>query len=111
MDISAAALPPIQPAILPAHQRHPRFSEYQRYRSSMASLLVTACSFDSWLRQREEDESYKEAVFEVDWSNNPERDYYPDRLADGWWKQRFAPGHKLVARHGPFATKAEAEAA
>lgn len=32
-------------------------------------------------------------------------------LAQGWYKHQFAPGDALIARLGPFGTKAEAEAA
>lgn len=50
MDISAAALPPIQPAISAGDRAHPLFSDYQQYRNSMNRLLVEASSFKDWLR-------------------------------------------------------------
>lgn len=32
-------------------------------------------------------------------------------LAHGWYKHKFAPGHKLIARLGPYASQEETEAA
>jgi hypothetical protein len=60
MQMSAAALPPIHGEILPADRKHPRFAEYQDYRSAMSLLLVRADGFRDWLHQREaESESDK----------------------------------------------------
>ena len=53
MDMHAAALPPIQPAIFPKDRAHPLFAEYQHYRSAMSARLLEADSFDAWLFQRE----------------------------------------------------------
>lgn len=53
MDMHGAALPPRQPHISEADRAHPRFAEYQRYRSSMSALLVEADSFQSWLGSKE----------------------------------------------------------
>lgn len=52
MDMSAAALPPIQPPISEKDRQHPLFGEYQNHRASMSRLLVQADSFSSWLYQR-----------------------------------------------------------
>jgi len=109
MDISAAALPPIQPVCTPAEKRHPRYPEYRNYVSSVGTLLVTALTFEGWLYQTEDNESYKEVVFNVNWDRVPPSERPDDALTSGWYKNRFAPGHKLVERTGPFPTKIEAE--
>lgn len=111
MDISAAALPPIQPSISDAEKRHPRFNEYMAHRSAMSALLVTALSFDGWLCQTEETERAKEVVFNVNWDHVPPSERPDGALAAGWYKHRFAPGHRLIERIGPFAAKLEAEMA
>lgn len=51
MDISAAALPPIQPHISEQDRKHHRFGAYQDYRSGMCRLLVEADSFKDWLNK------------------------------------------------------------
>ena len=51
--ISRAALPPTQPHVTEAQRLHPRFQEYQQYRSAMSALLVEAPSFYDWLRSSE----------------------------------------------------------
>lgn len=52
MDISPAALPPIQPHISKADREHPLFNEYMSYRSAMSRLLVEASSFQNWVGQK-----------------------------------------------------------
>lgn len=102
MDISPACLPPIQPPVPEDAKRHPRFQEYLRYRAGLAALLVEAASFYLWLHNVEENESYMDIVFQTQPGAS---------LAPGWYKHKFAPGHKLIARLGPYASQEEAEAA
>ena len=66
MDISKAALPPIQPHISAADRAHPRFPEYANYRAGMSRLLVEASSFKDWLRGQER------AAEMVQWENHPQ---------------------------------------
>lgn len=60
MDISAAALPPRQPAILPSDRQHPRFAAYMQMRAGFSAKLIEAPSFSDWLaceqRQARHDE-------------------------------------------------------
>ncbi len=58
MEMSKAALPARYGFASKANEAHPRFSEYQRYRSSMSRLLVDSSNFSDWLRQVE----YQEAL-------------------------------------------------
>ena len=106
MDISAAALPPIQPVPSRSEREHPRFRDYQHYVASCGCKLITAMNFGLWLRETErtewEAQNWEDHCFEV---TKPGA-----ALALGWWKHRFAPGHKLSNRFGPFRTRAEAEA-
>ena len=99
MDISAAALPPQQPAISDAARKHPRFRQYMAYRSAMSCKLLTADSFDLWLHTVEEAESYRDVVFHTQPGAT---------MPQGWYKHRFAPGHELIERLGPFGSQAEA---
>jgi hypothetical protein len=55
MDISAAALPPIQPAISAADRGHPLFSLYSQHRAFCSNNLIEASSFPDWLFQYERD--------------------------------------------------------
>lgn len=52
MQMSKAALPPIQPRISEEDRKHSLFSEYERWRASMSMQLVRADAFPDWLRQR-----------------------------------------------------------
>lgn len=62
MEISKAALPPIQPANRPQDRTHPLFPLYERHRTESAFLLVEADSFEGWLFKYErEAESQKAA--------------------------------------------------
>lgn len=110
MQMSAACQPPIQSSYSAADQAHPRFPEYLRYRASMSSLLVTGDDFRGWLRQTEERERSFEVVFNVNWHDTPWYERPEGALNNGWYKHRFAPGHKLIERCGPFDTKEEADA-
>ena len=56
MDMSAAALPPCQPAISDADRAHPRFAEYRAYRQGCVRLMVDASPFSDWLSCREREE-------------------------------------------------------
>ena len=49
MEMSKAALPARYGYASKADEAHPRFAEYQRYRSSMSRLLVDSSSFRDWL--------------------------------------------------------------
>ena len=51
MNMSKAALPPIQPRISDKDRLHPLFNLYQQYRSSCSMNLIEANSFDNWLYQ------------------------------------------------------------
>lgn len=53
MDISSAALPPRQPAILPSDRAHPRFGEYMNMRAGFSAKLIEAPAFADWLRNDE----------------------------------------------------------
>lgn len=74
--MSAAALPPINGVILPADRQHPRFREYQTYRSSCARLMIDCPSFRNWLSTTERQERDDE------WAKHPQ---YPAFLA--WMRQ------------------------
>lgn len=53
MDISKAALPPIQPLIQLADRNHPLFPTYMQYRAGCSRMLVAADGFRDWLGQYE----------------------------------------------------------
>lgn len=99
MDMSKACMPPVQPASTMTEEQHPRFREYQQYRAAMSRQLVTASTFALWLEQTEKSESGSVAVYEV----QPGA-----RMAQGWWKNVFGPGQRLLRQLGPFATESEA---
>ena len=101
MEISRAALPPIQPNISATDRAHPRFGEYLNYRAAMSRQLVEADSFSSWLRQTIEAETPHDVVFKT----GPQA-----TMAHGWYKRKIGLNHKSLALYGPFDTKAEAEA-
>lgn len=107
MDISRAALPPIQPTTTAAEKAHPRFAEYRSYVAACGLQLIAASEFALWLKETErrewEAKHWEDHCFEV---TSPHAS-----MARGWWKNRFAPGHKLAAQFGPFPTRAAAEAA
>jgi hypothetical protein len=48
MDMSAAALPPCQPAISEADRSHPLFPAYMQHRNSCIRLMVTANTFEGF---------------------------------------------------------------
>lgn len=102
MNISAACLPPIQPPVSDVERQHPRYREYETYRAALSRQLVTAPLFSTWLRSREQFENGFECVYEV----TPGA-----RLRPGWYKNKFPPRERDPIHFGPFATKAEAEAA
>lgn len=54
MDMSAAALPPIQPRIPDEARAHPEYSAYLSYRSSCNRLMIEASRWEDWLHQRAE---------------------------------------------------------
>lgn len=110
MEMSKACLPPRQPYISEEERKHPRFNEYMRYRNGMSMQLVQACSFKNWLRQTEDYERPKVAVFQVKPWTVPECDRPEGWLSPGWYKHVFAPRHQLTDRFGPFKTKEEADA-
>lgn len=60
MEMSKAAIAPVQPPISKADEAHPLFPIYRRYRSSMTILLVQASSFGDWLYSYEQDLTSKE---------------------------------------------------
>jgi hypothetical protein len=62
MDMSPAALPPIQPPILDKDRQHPLFSTYMATRSWFASKLLQAPAFQDWLYQRERDAREREQM-------------------------------------------------
>lgn len=53
MNMSKAALPPIQPHVSDADRAHYLFPVYQAYRNAMSVRLVEADSFATWLASRE----------------------------------------------------------
>lgn len=59
MDMSKAAMAPIQPAINEADRKHPQFAEYMSYRSAMSRLMVEAQSFQDWLHSWEVEKQNK----------------------------------------------------
>lgn len=65
MDISAAAMPPIQPFITASDRAHHRFPEYMTYRHGMNRLLVQADSFANWLHQVEQSDKLEA------WASHP----------------------------------------
>lgn len=102
MDMSKSCLPPTQPTTTTAEQQHPRFREYQQYRAAMFQQMATASPFALWLEQAEKNERGSVTVYEVKAGA---------RMAPGWWKNVFGPGHRLLRQFGPFQTEAEATAA
>lgn len=54
MDISAAAMPPIQPNISASDREHPLFPLYQQRRNFCSNNLIQANAFDGWLYQYEQ---------------------------------------------------------
>ena len=106
MDMSAAALPPIQPALSKADKEHARIGEYQQYRSSMNRLMVEALSFPAWLRQTEEAEDRYHNGLSVVFHTQPGA-----ALQQGWYRNDFAPITGKCTRHGPFETEIEAHEA
>lgn len=102
MDISKACLPPAQPETTESEKQHSRYPEYQQYRAAMVRQAVTGSSFALWLEQTEKNERGSTTVYEV----KPGA-----RLAAGWWKNVFGPGHRLVQQLGPFDTETKAEQA
>lgn len=69
MDMSKAAMAPIQPPISASDRAHPLFSAYSLHRAACNRLMVQADSFTGWLWQYERDISNAAAEL------NPE---YPD---------------------------------
>lgn len=106
MDMSKAALPPINAPISERDRQHPRFLEYMRYRNGMIRLMVNCGSFESWLRGTLETEDTSDVVFKTKPGAT---------LAHGWYKHKFSyskkGGRELTARIGPFKTENEAKAA
>ncbi len=97
MDMSAACTAPVHSEIKDGERNHPRFSEYQKYRSAMARQLVTCGPFAAWLTATVEFENGREIVFEVTSTEAA--------LAPGWYKNRFAPKSQFPRTFGPFASK------
>ena len=106
MDISAAALPPRQPAASQSERSHPRYAEWRHYVSAMSMKLLEAAPFHVWLRQREERGHEEKHGKEVVFHTKPGA-----RLPAGWYKHKFAPHTGHMTRFGPFETEAEAAAA
>lgn len=101
MNISPACSPPIQPD----SQRcvhHPRYREYRQYVSALSIQLVTAMSFESWLRSKEEFEQGRETVFHT---------LPAATITQGWYKHVFLPKRRDPIRLGPFDTEVAALAA
>lgn len=71
MDMSAAALPPIQPHISDADRAHPLFAEYRQHRSFCDRQMIDAPRFSDWLYQREQGQMRDH------WAKHPS---YPDFL-------------------------------
>lgn len=55
MNISSAALPPVQPNVTAADRVHPLFPIYNQHRAACSRLLVQADSFRDWLAHYEHD--------------------------------------------------------
>ena len=51
MDMSAACLPPRQPAISEFDRKDPLFNEYMKHRTFMSNKLLEASSFQNWKYQ------------------------------------------------------------
>lgn len=56
MDMSRAALPARYGYASQSDRLHPRFGDYEIYRSSMSRLMVDSQNFSDWLRSTEEQE-------------------------------------------------------
>jgi hypothetical protein len=61
-DISAAALPPIQPPMPRGVERHPLYRAYLAHRSFAANNLIRATSWEGFLYQAEQDRVSSEAT-------------------------------------------------
>lgn len=94
MDMSRAALPPIQPHISEADRAHPRFAEYKSYRSSCDRLMIDADSFPQWLRGQEQ-----QLLLEK-WAAHPQ---YPTFLS---WMRETKAGAR--PKFGVFPTNFQA---
>lgn len=90
MDMSAAALPPIQPRISDADRANPLFPEYQRHRSFCDRQMIDAPRFTDWLRQREQGQ------VRDDWARHPR---YPEFLA--WMRSEQGGARKCPAGRFP----------
>jgi hypothetical protein len=100
--MSSACTAPIQPIVTAADEAHPRYSEYRTYRSAMNRQMVTGLSFNAWLDNTTQKESGHDIVFHT----------LPGaRLAQGWYKHKFAPRSQHMTRFGPFASEDEARRA
>lgn len=83
MNMSRAALPPIQPPVYPADRKHPDYAAYSRYRSACNLNLIEASRFDDWLAHRELERSLAE------WENHPQLRAFQNWM---WANQGGTPG-------------------
>lgn len=115
MDMSRAALPPVNAPINESDRKHPRFREYMEYRNGMARLMVNCESFENWLRSRLAEENCAPVVFQVRPWKVPVCERPDGWLSPGWYKHLFSysktNGREVTERLGPFVTREEAESA
>lgn len=101
MDMSPACTPPTHDAGTTTERQHPRWPDFERYRSAMARQMVSGASFASWLQSTEEFENGKLVVFSVDPGA---------RLDAGWYVNHFRPLTRDPRTVGPFPDEAAAQA-
>lgn len=100
MDISAACTPPIHAPIMDADRAHPRFNDYQQYRSAMSRQLVYCQPFASWLRETEQLENGSVTIFQI----GPNAD--PEVFVIGkWYISHNRPGGRSHRYFGPYESE------
>ncbi len=96
MDMSKAALPPIQPRVCDADRSHPLFTKWQSYHFWCSRKLIQADDFKSWLGQIEAQE------YTAKWEAHPQ---YPSFLK---WMRENQGGAKRKGNPGNFPTNFQA---
>lgn len=86
MEMSKAAIAPVQPHISDTVRAHPLFPLYRQHRSSMTMLLVQCASFEDWLYGYED---------ELRRANEAKHPRYPDFLA--WMRANKGGARKCPA--------------
>ena len=96
-------MPPVHAPILEGERAHPRFSEYQHYRSAMSCQLVYCQAFASWLREVEQRERGSVTIFQAGPLANP-----AVLVPGAWYISHNRPGGRSHRYFGPYESEAVA---